>query len=231
MSSSLSDQAYHRIKTEILTCELRPGQQIAQQQLVERYEVGKTPVREALQRLTQEGFVQPVPRFGYIIAPITLSDIHEIYELRLITEPVAARLAAIRGSDVQLEQIRQAADKTYVYNERETYLEYLRHNANFHYSIAVAAGNQRLADWIAKLLDELARVFHMGLDWRDRTEEMRAGHIVLVDALIDRDPERAVEIITGQITTSREQFLEALTHYLGTGNPAVQINYPAISQI
>ena len=135
MSSSLSDQAYQRIKTEILTCELRPGQQIAQKQLVERYDVGKTPVREALQRLTQEGFVQPVPRFGYIVVPITLSDIHEIYDLRLIIEPAAARLAALRGSDEQLEQIRQAADKTYTYNERETYLEYLRHNTNFHYSI------------------------------------------------------------------------------------------------
>jgi DNA-binding GntR family transcriptional regulator len=226
MSSSLSDQAYHRIKTEILTCELRPGQQIAQQQLVERYEFGKTPVREALQRLAQENFVQPVPRFGYIVAPITLSDIHEIYELRLIAEPAAVRLAAVRGSDEQLEEIRQAAGKTYVYNERETYLEYLRHNTNFHCSIAVAAGNQRLADWIAKLLDELARVFHMGLDWRDRTEAMRVGHIDLVNALVERDPERASEIITGQINTSREQFLEALTHHLGTGSPAVQITYP-----
>ncbi len=230
MSSSLSDQAYRRIKTEILTCELRPGQQIAQGQLVERYAVGKTPVREALQRLTQEGFVQPIPRFGYLIAPITLSDIHEIYDLRLIIEPAAARLAAIRGSDEQLEQIRQAADKTYVYNERETYLDYLRHNTNFHYSIALAAGNQRLAGWIAKLLDELARVFHMGLDWRDRSEEMRTGHIGLVDALVNHDPGRAEEIITGQINTSREQFLEALTHYLGTGNHAVQITYPAINR-
>ena len=122
MKVPLSDQAYERIRTEILTCELEPGQHFAQQQLVTKYNVGKTPIREALQRLTQDGFVQPVPRFGYVVAPIMLSDVHEIYDLRAIVEPAAARLAAIRGTDEQLERIREAADKTYVYSERETYL-------------------------------------------------------------------------------------------------------------
>ena len=70
---SLADKAYEVIKADIITCVLRPGQQIAQPRFAERYGMGLTPVREALQRLAQEGFVQAVPRFGYIISPIAIS--------------------------------------------------------------------------------------------------------------------------------------------------------------
>ena len=226
MKVPLSDQAYERIRTEILTCELEPGQHFAQQQLVTKYNVGKTPIREALQRLTQDGFVQPVPRFGYVVAPIMLSDVHEIYDLRAIVEPAAARLAAIRGTDEQLERIREAADKTYVYSERETYLAYLDHNRGFHCSIAVAAGNRRLANLISKLLDELARVFHLGIEERDKSEEMRRGHMALVEALIEREPDLAEEILLRQIEQSREGFLHTLTQHLGANSNAAQIQLP-----
>ena len=223
MRTSLSDQAYDRIKTEILTCELMPGQQIVQQQLAERHQVGKTPVREALQRLTQDGYVQPVPRFGYIVTPITLADIHEIYELRAVVEPATARLAAMRCTDQQLEQIKIAADKTYVFSQRETYLEYLRHNQNFHYTIARVGGNHRLADIVAKALEELARVFHLGLENRDLTQMMARAHIPLLEALSDRDADRAEAVMRSQISTSRAQFLETLTNHLKVDSYTVEI--------
>ena len=95
---SLSEQAYDRIKADIITCSLKPGMQIAQPALVEKYNIGMTPIREAMQRLAQEGFVTPIPRFGYTITPITFTDVREIYELRSILESAAARLAALRGN-------------------------------------------------------------------------------------------------------------------------------------
>lgn len=227
MRISLSDQAYEQIKTDILTCALRPGQQIAQNQLAEKYQVGKTPVREALQRLTQEGYVQPFPRFGYIVAPITLADVHQIYELRAIVEPASARLAAMRCTDEHLEQIQKAADKTYIYNERETYLQYLRHNTEFHYTVALAGGNQRLAEIVARLLEELARLFHMGLEQRDLSDEMARAHMPLIDALTDHNPDRAEAIMKSQIARSRIQFLETLTNHVDIDNQAVEIRLPA----
>jgi DNA-binding GntR family transcriptional regulator len=223
MGASLSEQAYERIKTEILTCVLEPGQQIVQQQLAERYRVGKTPVREALQRLTQEGYVQPVPRFGYIVTPITLADIHEIYELRAVVEPAAARLAAMRCTDEQLEQIKKAADQTYVFNQRETYLEYLRHNQVFHYTIALVGGNRRLADIVAKSLEELARVFHLGLENRDLTQVMAQAHMPLLEALSDHDPDRAEAVMRSQISQSRAQFLETLTNHSNVDSHTIEI--------
>ena len=214
MSQSLADKAYDVVKADIITCVLEPGQQIVQSQLAEKYQIGMTPIREALQRLTQEGFVQPVPRFGYIVSPITFSDVREIYELRSIVESAAARLSAVRGAQERLDRIRTNADFSYVYKDRHSYVEFLACNNNFHRSIAEAAGNQRLVDLVSKLLDELTRVFHLGLDLRDSAKEMRDEHLALAQALCDRDPGRAEQIVQSQITRSQNRVLEALIRRL-----------------
>jgi DNA-binding GntR family transcriptional regulator len=211
MKPSLSGRAYEIIKHDIITCALEPGQQVAQQQLAERYQLGMTPIREALQRLSQEGFVQAIPRFGYLVTPITFSDVHEIFELRKILETAAARLAAARGTDKQLDGIAQAARFTYVFGDTESYDSFLVRNADFHRSLALVADNARLAVQISRLLDELTRVFHLGLDLRDSAEEMRDEHLALASALCNRDPDRAEQIVQSQIERSQQRVLEALT--------------------
>ena len=214
VSPSLSDTAYEVIKQEIITCTLEPGQQIAQHQLAARHQLGLTPIREALQRLVLEGFVQAIPRFGYIVSPITFSDVHEVFELRSILEAAAARLAALRATDQQLAEFSAAANFTYVYKDPESYSGFLSLNADFHHSLGILAGNQRLADQISKVLDELTRVFHLGLDIRNSTDEMRDEHLMLAQALRDRDPDRAGQIAQAQIARSQQRILEALTDCL-----------------
>ncbi|MBN1146260.1 MAG: GntR family transcriptional regulator [Anaerolineales bacterium] len=212
MSQSQADQVYELIKNDILTCALRPGQQIAQPQLAERYDAGITPIREALQRLAQKGLVQPVPRFGYIVAPITLADVNAVYELRAILESAAARLAAMRGEPGQIEKIAELANHTYTYKDHESYASFLAHNAEFHRAVAAASGNNKLAERISQTLDELTRVFHLGLDIKDSAEEMRAEHMQLVEALRKRDPDEAERIVRAQVARSRQRVLEALVH-------------------
>jgi DNA-binding GntR family transcriptional regulator len=208
--SSLTTQAYDAIKFDVITCAWQPGQQIAQHQLVEQYGFGTTPIREALQRLAQEGLVEPIPRFGYVVAQITLSDVREIYELRSILESAAARLAATRAKEQQLDQVAQTVHFTYVHGNRHTYSDFLARNAQFHRSIAALAGNERLAEQISRLLDEMTRIFHLGLDLRDSAEEMRNEHVVLARALGARNPDLAEQTVRDQIARSRERVLEAL---------------------
>ena len=214
MVPSLSDIAYEAIKKEIITCALEPGQQIVQHQLAARHQIGLTPIREALQRLAQEGFVQPIPRFGYIVSPITFSDVHEIFELRSILESAAARLASLRATDQQLAEFSAAANFTYVFKDPDSYSHFLNLNADFHYSLGLLAGNQRLADQISRVLDELTRVFHLGLDLRDSTDEMRDEHLMLAQALSAHAPNRAEQIVQAQIARSQQRVLEALTDSL-----------------
>lgn len=104
-NKSIAEQAYWKIKKDILTCELQAGTPVVQAQLVERYQMGITPIREALKRIEQEGYLQSIPRYGYIITPITITDVQNIYELRLILEKPSVRLAVTRASSKVLEQI------------------------------------------------------------------------------------------------------------------------------
>jgi DNA-binding GntR family transcriptional regulator len=92
---------------------------------------------------------------------------------------------------------------------------FLARNPHFHRSIAEAAGNQRLVDLVSRLLDELTRAFHLGLDLKDSAEEMRDEHLALAQALCDRDPDRAERIAHSQIARSQTRVLEALIRRLG----------------
>jgi DNA-binding GntR family transcriptional regulator len=218
VGDSLSDQAYEIIKTDILNCKLEPGQQIAQSEIQSRYDLRTTPAREALQRLAMEGFVEAIPRFGYVVTPITLSDVHEIFELRCVLEVAAARMAAVRGTEAQMEELQRAADFTYVYRDRTSYSEFLAQNANLHQFIATMAGNTRLANQVSRVLDELTRLFHLGLDLRDSGGEMRDEHIALAEAIVQRKPDRAERIIQSEIARSKLRIMEALTRGRG-GDP------------
>ena len=207
---SLSQQAYERIRAEIITCALVPGQHLAQAQLAEKYGLGLTPVREALQRLAHEGLVQPYPRFGYIVSPVTEELVRSLYEFRTILETAAVRLAAQRASDQALHQVAESARFTYVYKDQAEYAHFLDRNAAFHTAIARLAGNPRLSDALTGLLSEFTRIFQLGLDLRDSAAEMQAEHLALAEALLARDPDRAARVALDQITRSQQRVLEAL---------------------
>jgi DNA-binding GntR family transcriptional regulator len=217
VSASLATRVYDLVKNDIIKCVLEPGRQIAQPQLAARYRVGITPMREALQRLIREGLVQALPRFGYIVTAITISDVVEMYESRAIVESAAARLAAFRASKEQLGQITALAGFTYRYKDHASYQEFLAHNAEFHRAVAAASGNRRLAEWLSQALDELTRVFHLGLDLRDSAAEMRGEHTALAKALSDRDADRAERIAREQIAASQQRVLDSLLPGSGGG--------------
>lgn len=213
-NSSLAEKAYIAIKRDILTCQLFPGSQIAQSQLVERYEFGVTPIREALKRLENENYVQSIPRYGYIINPITIKDIEDIYGLRLILETSSVRLAIQRASDEELLRLQEGVDFTYRFKDRQTYLEFLQHNIDFHVAIAMASGNRKLAEMLRGVLNDMTQIFNLGLDLRDSALEMRHEHVALANALAARNLENAIEIITDQIQLSRQRVMEEISESL-----------------
>jgi DNA-binding FadR family transcriptional regulator len=136
--------------------------------------------------------------------------VRHLYEVRMILETAAVRLAVERASDAQLCQVAESARFTYVYKNHEQYVRFLERNAAFHDSIAVLAGNPRLAEMLGALLDELSRIFHLGLDLRDSAEEMQSEHTDLAAVLLARDADRAGQVVRAQISRSQQRVLEAL---------------------
>ena len=207
----LNATAYAAIKRDIVRCELKPGNLVTETGLAGRYDVGRAAVRSALNRLFQEGLVQPVPRQGYLIAPITLKTVRDLFAVRVLLEPEAARLAAAQAGPAELERLAGLCDAArYQLGDSASAEEFLRLNTAFHVGIARASGNERLAGIIASLLDEMERLFHLGLMLRDRNDEMYHEHHDLVEALMAGDGERAARVVVEQIEAARRMVTDAL---------------------
>jgi DNA-binding GntR family transcriptional regulator len=208
--SSQSSQAYAQLRRDILTCRLVPGSRIAQAQLVAQYAFGLTPIREALKRLEQEGFVRSIPRFGYLIAPVSAKDVADLYDLRQVLETGALRLAIERGSPAQVAEIERLAGFRYTFGDPDSYLDFLERNVQFHVQIALLSGNPLLAEQVSSVLHRMTRIFNLGLDLRDSAEEMQAEHLALAGAIARRDLPAALAQSEAQIAASRHRVLEML---------------------
>lgn len=208
---SLTEQAFKLLHHEIITCTLPPGSDISEAELAERLQMSKTPIREALGRLRNGGFVEAFPRRGYRIAPITLADMNDLFELRIILEGGAAALAATRISDAQLDDLETLADAAYQVGETTSLEQFINANRHFHMAIATATGHERLSGLVEHNLDELERFFYIGARSRDVNPETRADHLRIVDVLRKRDPEAARAILVAHNQATRSGLLDAIT--------------------
>ena len=101
----LRQQVYEQIKRDIIICVLRPGDPLSENQLVERFNVSKTPIREALTSLVQDGLVEYTPNRGFTVTTVSIMDINEIFEARIFIETELFRMAVKRISDVEVDQL------------------------------------------------------------------------------------------------------------------------------
>lgn len=210
LSTSLAEQAYLRLRKEILTCRLSPGQVVSERELARRYEISKTPIREALAQTCYEGLMQRLQGRGYMVAPITIKHIRELFDLRLILEAIAAERAAQNPLPEQIAKLKEMAVVSYNLDDPESHTLFLKTNRNFHLALAEAAANERLVDMLGQLLNEMDRLFYLGLRLRDSSEEMTREHQDVVTALENGDVQGARETISNQIINSRDRILEAI---------------------
>jgi DNA-binding GntR family transcriptional regulator len=206
----LSDRAYERIRHDIITCAIAPGTEISEAQLGAHYKLGKAPVRMALNRLAHDGLVRAIPRRGYRVTEVTLKDIHDVFELRLMLEPAAARMAAGRVDAQRLRALDEVCRAGYQPGDARSTSRFLEANKAFHVEIARGAGNARLADAVEQLLDEMTRLLHLGLGLRNRSQEMQREHRALVKALTRGDSGTAERICREQIEAARGMVLSAI---------------------
>lgn len=206
-SGSLAELAYGRLKRWIIDLTLAPGTHFSEAELVKKLGIGKTPVREGLKRLAEEGFLQSLPYIGYEVTYITLGDIEELFDWRLIIEPAAAELAVGRVSVDELERLERNCQDNYSLAAPGRITEYLACNRQIHMYIAEATGNRRLAQAISAALDAGERFYHIGI--RLGTE-MPHDHRALIEAFRDGDAARARAISTAQIRSVRRSVIDAL---------------------
>ena len=124
---SLKLQAYHYLKSKILSCEYAPSQFLNEQKLcAEMGNISRTPMRDALGRLEQEGLIAILPKKGLMVSPITDEDVHSIYEVRLLVEPYALR---VYGSLLPREELEKFV---YLMENPETIPDFYAADDAFH---------------------------------------------------------------------------------------------------
>ena len=207
---SLNDIAYRTIKDDIISCALRPGQDISEGVLVARYRLGKAPIRSAMMRLRQEGLVVSRGRQGNAVSAVTLRDVQEIFQLRLVLEVTAVRLAAGTVDATRLRSLNEAAHAVWSPGDEASESTYLRANRELHRYVAESSGNQRLAALVVGLMEQHERIVRLGLALQNREHEFHHFHDDLVDALIGGDGDRAAQLTEAALRGGQRKVMEAL---------------------
>lgn len=156
-----SDFAYEELKQLIVTVELAPDSLISERELMERLGVGRTPLREALQRLASDHLVRAVPRRGYFVAGVTYRGALYSYELRSNVEALGARLAAERATPEQRECLRDLLREAEEGMDTEGDRWHLTMDARLHDLIAEASGNPYVRQILGELHDVSVRELYV----------------------------------------------------------------------
>lgn len=208
---SLSEEVYQAIFARLMALKIPPGARLNVDNLVRELKVSQTPIREALGRLEAEGLVVKTHLVGYSAAPqISLRRFNELYELRLLLEPDAARKAAAWMTDEALEDLSEAAgvmSRGGGADERWRYSQFARQDAVFHDQILRLAGNELIRETIAHQHTHF-HIFRLMFHARV-TEEALDEHAALLAAFAARDPDEAERTMRAHIERSRDRLLPA----------------------
>jgi GntR family transcriptional regulator, rspAB operon transcriptional repressor len=206
----LNQLAYDKLKHLIITMAFRPGEYVNEAHISKTLKIGRTPVHQALNRLKHEGMVEVIPRKGVIVKAVSLNEIMEVIEVRLVNEAYCARLAASRAEDaeiVAMESLLDEADEAVAASDVERQMMLDRH---FHGLLAKAAKNEVLAELLQGLHDRSLRFWFISLRDRAHHVAVQAEHRAILAAVKARDPEAASAAISEHIQSFRKNIARFL---------------------
>jgi DNA-binding GntR family transcriptional regulator len=204
----IRDSVHERIRNEILSCELKPGVQLQERELAERYAVSKSPIRDALLRLESQQLIEVMPRKGYRVRPISVSDARELYEMRSILERACIVRLIENSSDAQLA----ALDDFRKTPKRADLVDWVAYNREFHLAIADMCGNARLARSTREVLEQFDRLTFMSVTASESGGLARyvKEHGAIIDAVQKRDRRAAAKLMRDHVEASRKRLLDHL---------------------
>ncbi|MBR0668016.1 GntR family transcriptional regulator [Roseomonas hellenica] len=220
-----SEQAYAQLRNDVVACVLRPGEALTEKQIGDRYQIKKATIRAALARLMQEGLVKSEPRRGYVIAPLTLRDVNEIFDVRGLVEPEVFRVAASSITERGLDDVRQAAKKALKPETLRSQVAFLAADRAFRLALAELPGNFRLSQLLGQVLDQSERALHLGFKSRDFTPLIIAQQKELVRACEVGEVSGIVKLARSQCLSLKKQVLEALL----AGSRLQEVNLQALA--
>ncbi|MBK5959624.1 hypothetical protein CCR97_15625 [Rhodoplanes elegans] len=205
-TDSLAETAYRRIEDMIVRRELPPGSMISENRLSDELGCGRTPIREALQRLRLEGFVEIHPRRGVLVSPVDVRRQLELLEVRRALDTLVATQAALRATDAERKEMRRLADEIRDAAKTRDRDRFLAANRAIHGIKAAATRNSVIESMLAGVNALSRRFWFSYVEDADAFRDVAEKHAAVVIAIADRDPPAAVAA-----TAALLDFLERLT--------------------
>ena len=208
MTESLSEQAYNQLRSMIVQLTFAPGDVLREDDLREQLGIGRTPIREAIQRLEREHFVNVVPRQGIFVTGIEVDELGLLFETRSVLEPYAARLAALRGGDHDWDAMEEVLSRTASATDGA---ELLAIDRRCHEIMWQAAANRFLIDTLDMLYAQSDRLWHLYLADVADPEHAVQEHTAILNALRSGDSDIAASLVDDHVASFDAQIRDAVT--------------------
>lgn len=210
----MAAQVYQQIINSIVAGQLQPGQRLRERELSEQYGVSRIPVREAIHRLEQDGFLVTAPRRGAVVRKLTLKDVDELFDLRVLLESFAAARAAERVAEgtadaAVLRDTLAAARAALAAGDAELASDL---NASFHDQVVALTDNALLERSIRPLRGLNRWIF--GLSVNRPLEVSASEHDALADAIITGQAHLAESLSAAHVEAGRRPVIEGLAGQL-----------------
>lgn len=211
-SADSVDKVYEKIKSMAIDYHFKPSDRINEVELATQLGVSRTPVREALNRLAKDGFMNFVPNRGFYFRDLTPDGVRELYEVRMVIEQATFRFACQRATDEEIAETtaiwEDVASLKSEKNQEEKWSEIAEIDERFHMAIARIAKNDRLYEMLESL-NALSRFFRrIDLETPIRRNDAYVEHEDIIKALRERDIEKGVKLIEQHIFLSSEHAVE-----------------------
>jgi len=203
------NQIYDRLKDNIISGKYDGGTFLLESELCEEFNVSRTPVREALIRLSQDRYIEIIPNRGAFIPQITTNDIKELYDIKIANDGMAAFLCSERATPEIIEAMEQSIVREENLLRAEDFVAIGEEDVNFHSIYVYNCGNQRLIDVIDSVNHQLLRVVRLAAD-KNALEPMQVSlnyHKELVKAIKDNDPSRARAVAEAHWQNNKQSYI------------------------
>lgn len=213
--TSLADRAYVRLRDQIITTEIPPGTLLREPNLMRRLRVGRTPIREAIQRLRRDGFVSVIPRKGTIVTEINITDLAAIYEVRAQLESWEAALAAERATEADRAHASDLMRELRALTERDGFEAMLALDRRVHRFVYRISRNTFLAETIDQYHNLSLRILYVAMAsfpaLAPRLQDVVHDQLKLLDAIVRRDGATAYEIAAAHVVNFQAAFHQAMS--------------------
>ena len=212
---TLREKILETIRDAILKGSLKPGERVSEPELAERFGISRTPIREAFRQLESEGYLEVIPRKGAVVASLSERDVIEFYAIKSILEGHAARIAAERMTERDLERLETINTKLQQIAADGDIKSFFRVHNEFHELFIKASGNDKLIELINQLVLKFNRLRLASLAQPGRMDISVQEHRKIIEAFRRHDGEQADSLVRRTATIGAEVLIQNLAQEQG----------------